>query len=148
ADGDPRGEPALLRSHRRVRSVDGGADRHQHLVQRPGRAHRVHAPRRVPVLHAHEHGSPRARPLSAGEETAAPVARGRRLAHPVRAGLRSSMAFEESREKLGIVGELWAFMRVRKKWWLGPIVMMLALLGLLVIFTQGSAVAPFIYTLF
>jgi hypothetical protein len=58
------------------------------------------------------------------------------------------MAFEESREKLGIVGELWAFMHVRKKWWLGPIVVMLALLGLLVVFTQGSAVAPFIYTLF
>jgi uncharacterized protein DUF5989 len=58
------------------------------------------------------------------------------------------MAFEESREKLGIIGELWAFMRVRKKWWLAPIVGMLALLGLLVILTQGSAVAPFIYTLF
>lgn len=53
-----------------------------------------------------------------------------------------------SREKLGIIGELWSFMRVRKKWWLGPIVVMLALLGLLVVFTQGSAVAPFIYTLF
>jgi len=58
------------------------------------------------------------------------------------------MAFEESREKLGIIGELWAFMRVRKKGLLGPIVVMLALLGLLVIFTQGSAVPPFIYTLF
>ena len=58
------------------------------------------------------------------------------------------MAFEESREKLGIVAELWSFMRVRKKWWLGPIVVMLGLLGLLVVFTQGSAVAPFIYTLF
>ena len=44
------------------------------------------------------------------------------------------MAFEGSREKLGIIGELWAFMRVRKKWWLGPIVVMLALLGLLVVF--------------
>ena len=50
--------------------------------------------------------------------------------------------------KLGIVAELWAFMKVRKKWWLGPIVVMLALLGLLIVFTQGSAVAPFIYTLF
>ena len=59
--------------------------------------------------------------------------------------LRSS---ESSREKLGIIGELWSFMKVRKKWWLGPIVIMLALLGLLVVFTQGSAVAPFIYTLF
>ena len=58
------------------------------------------------------------------------------------------MAFEESREKLGIIGELWMFMRVRKKWWLGPIVVMRGLLGLLVVFTQGSAVAPFIYTLF
>ena len=58
------------------------------------------------------------------------------------------MAFEESREKFGIIAELWAFMKVRKKWWLGPIVVMLGLLGLLVVFTQGSAVAPFIYTLF
>ena len=58
------------------------------------------------------------------------------------------MAFEESREKLGLIRELWQFMRVRKKWWLGPIVLMLGLLGLLVVFTQGSAVAPFIYTLF
>jgi Family of unknown function (DUF5989) len=58
------------------------------------------------------------------------------------------MAFEASREKLGIVGELWAFMRIRKKWWLAPILMTLVLLGLLVVFTQGSAIAPFIYTLF
>jgi Family of unknown function (DUF5989) len=55
------------------------------------------------------------------------------------------MAFEGSREKLGIVGELWAFMKVRKKWWLGPIVVMLAMLGLLVVFTANSAVAPFLY---
>jgi uncharacterized protein DUF5989 len=58
------------------------------------------------------------------------------------------MPFEDSREKLGLLTELWAFMKVRKKWWLGPIFVMLALLGLLVVFTQGSAVAPFIYTLF
>ncbi|MCL4821565.1 MAG: hypothetical protein KJ067_20715 [Vicinamibacteria bacterium] len=58
------------------------------------------------------------------------------------------MAFEESREKLGILAELWAFMKVRKKWWLGPIILMIVLLGLLVVFTQGTAVAPFIYTLF
>jgi len=58
------------------------------------------------------------------------------------------MPFEDPREKLGIIGELWAFMKVRKKWWLGPIVLMLGLLGLLVVFTSGSAVAPFIYTLF
>ncbi len=58
------------------------------------------------------------------------------------------MAFEESREKLGIIGELWAFMRVRKKWWLGPIVLVLVLFGALIVLTQGSAVAPFIYTIF
>jgi hypothetical protein len=52
------------------------------------------------------------------------------------------------RGKLGIVRELWDFMKVRKKWWLGPIVFMLLLLGLLIVFTQGSALAPFIYTLF
>ncbi len=50
--------------------------------------------------------------------------------------------------KLTIVRELWDFMKVRKKWWLGPIVFMLLLLGLLLVFTQGSALAPFIYTLF
>lgn len=58
------------------------------------------------------------------------------------------MGLEGAREKIGILAELWAFMRVRKKWWLGPIIVMLVLLGLLVVFTQGSAVAPFIYTLF
>jgi hypothetical protein len=58
------------------------------------------------------------------------------------------MAFEESREKLGIVGEMWSFMQVRKAWWLGPIVLMLGMLGLLVVFTQGTVIAPFIYTLF
>ena len=58
------------------------------------------------------------------------------------------MAFEDSLEKMGLVSELWAFMKVRKKWWLGPIVVMLVLLGLLIVLTQGTAVAPIIYTLF
>lgn len=44
--------------------------------------------------------------------------------------------------------ELWGFLKTRKKWWLLPIIVMLVLLGLLVIFTEGSAIAPFIYTLF
>jgi hypothetical protein len=47
-----------------------------------------------------------------------------------------------------IVRELWDFLRVRKKWWLGPIVLVLVLFGALVVLTQGSAVAPFIYTIF
>ena len=44
--------------------------------------------------------------------------------------------------------ELWAFMRERKKFWLLPIVLILVLFGGLIVFTLGSAVAPFIYTLF
>jgi hypothetical protein len=44
--------------------------------------------------------------------------------------------------------EIWAFLRHRKKFWLLPILILLALFGALVIFAQGSAVAPFIYTLF
>ncbi len=44
--------------------------------------------------------------------------------------------------------ELWAFMRERKKFWLLPIVVILVMLGGLIILTHGSAVAPFIYTLF
>ena len=52
------------------------------------------------------------------------------------------------RDKLTIFGELWAFMRIRKKWWLGPIIFVLLLLGLFIVLTQGSALAPFIYTLF
>ncbi len=48
----------------------------------------------------------------------------------------------------GFFKELWGFMTTRKKWWILPIVIMLMLLGLLIIFTEGSAVAPFIYTLF
>jgi hypothetical protein len=46
------------------------------------------------------------------------------------------------------VRELWAFMKERKKFWLLPIVIVLLLFGGLVVLTQGSAVAPFIYTLF
>ena len=46
------------------------------------------------------------------------------------------------------VMELWAFMKERKKFWLLPIVFVLVLLGSLIVLTQGSAVAPFIYTLF
>jgi uncharacterized protein DUF5989 len=46
------------------------------------------------------------------------------------------------------VVELWAFMRERKKFWLLPIVMALVLLGSLIVLTQGSVIAPFIYTIF
>jgi hypothetical protein len=47
-----------------------------------------------------------------------------------------------------ITSELWAFMRERKKWWLLPIIVTMLLVGLLLVFAQGSALAPFIYTIF
>lgn len=47
-----------------------------------------------------------------------------------------------------IVGELWTFMRVRKKWWLLPILVVLLLVAGLLVFAQGSVLAPFIYTIF
>jgi hypothetical protein len=50
--------------------------------------------------------------------------------------------------RVNILRELWDFLRVRKKWWPAPIIIMLLLLGALIFFTQSSAVAPFIYTLF
>ena len=49
---------------------------------------------------------------------------------------------------MSILAELWAFMRERKKYWLLPVVVMSVIFGGLVVLTQGSAVAPFIYTLF
>jgi len=52
------------------------------------------------------------------------------------------------KSRASILGELWAFMRERKKWWIGPIMIFLLLLGVLIVFTEGSALAPFIYALF
>jgi Family of unknown function (DUF5989) len=49
---------------------------------------------------------------------------------------------------ISFVSELWAFMRIRKKYWLLPIFLVMALFGALIVLTQGSAIAPFIYTLF
>jgi hypothetical protein len=49
---------------------------------------------------------------------------------------------------MSFVGELWAFLRMRKKYWLLPIVLVMVLFGGLVVLSQISAVAPFIYTLF
>jgi hypothetical protein len=49
---------------------------------------------------------------------------------------------------MGFLKELWAFLRVRKKLWLAPIIIVMVLLGGLLMLAQGSVVAPFIYTLF
>ena len=50
--------------------------------------------------------------------------------------------------KSGMASELWAFMRVRKKWWLLPIILVMMLVGAIMIFAQTSVLAPFIYTVF
>ena len=50
--------------------------------------------------------------------------------------------------KLLILREFWDFLRIRKKWWLAPIVIFLLMFGVLLVFAKGSALAPFIYSLF
>lgn len=49
---------------------------------------------------------------------------------------------------MSFLAELWAFLRVRKKYWLVPVFVMMAMFGGLIVLSQGSAVAPFIYTIF
>lgn len=51
-------------------------------------------------------------------------------------------------EKLEFCAEFWNFLRIRKKWWLAPIIILCMLLGILIVLTHGSALAPFIYTIF
>jgi hypothetical protein len=48
----------------------------------------------------------------------------------------------------GLLGELWQFMKVRKKWWLVPLILLMVVIGGLLVFAQGSVLAPFIYTIF
>ncbi len=52
------------------------------------------------------------------------------------------------REIISFVREFWAFLRARKKFWLVPILVVMAIFGGLIVFSEGSAVAPFIYTIF
>jgi drug/metabolite transporter superfamily protein YnfA len=49
---------------------------------------------------------------------------------------------------MALVFELWSFLRERKKWWLAPVILVMLLVGTLLIFAQGSVLAPFIYTVF
>ena len=49
---------------------------------------------------------------------------------------------------MGLFGELWGFMKERKKWWLLPVIVVMVVVGALLVFAQGSALAPFIYTIF
>lgn len=50
--------------------------------------------------------------------------------------------------KARLLGHLWGFLRVRKKWWLAPIIMVLLIMSTIIVLTHGSALAPFIYTIF
>jgi hypothetical protein len=70
------------------------------------------------------------------------------VAAPTSAGASPMSLIKDMKSRFGIFGELWSFMRIRKKWWLGPIMIFLVLLGILIVFTEGSALAPFIYALF
>lgn len=49
---------------------------------------------------------------------------------------------------MGLISELWRFMGERKKWWLLPVIIVMVVVGTLLVFAQGSALAPFIYTIF
>jgi hypothetical protein len=50
--------------------------------------------------------------------------------------------------QMGLTRELWSFLKIRKKWWLLPLIMILLLFGMLFVLVQGSVLAPFIYTVF
>ena len=49
---------------------------------------------------------------------------------------------------IDLIKDIWDFLRVRKKYWLAPLILTIVLMGALLIFTQGSVIAPFIYTIF
>jgi hypothetical protein len=67
------------------------------------------------------------------------------ISHP-----SASSASREAQDmrRFAIIKEFWEFLRVRKKWWLTPIVMFLVLFGAILVLAKGSALAPFIYSLF
>jgi hypothetical protein len=58
------------------------------------------------------------------------------------------MVSAQAMSKFGIIREFWSFLKERKKWWITPIVLFLVALGALLVFAKGSALAPFIYSLF
>jgi len=56
--------------------------------------------------------------------------------------------FNSIKDRLKLIGEFWCFLKTSKKWWLTPILLFLFLISLLIVLTESSALAPFIYTLF
>jgi type IV secretory pathway TrbL component len=63
-------------------------------------------------------------------------------------GNEMSKILKRFKSVVSLLSEFWAFMRMQKKWWLAPLILVLVLMGLLIILTEGSALAPFIYALF
>jgi hypothetical protein len=57
-------------------------------------------------------------------------------------------SLEKGVRSSGLTSQLWSYLRERKKWWLAPVIAVMVLVGALLIFAQGSALAPFIYTIF
>jgi hypothetical protein len=65
-----------------------------------------------------------------------------------RKGSGMAKIFRNIKSMFALLKEFWAFMRVQKKWWLAPLIVILVLVGTLIILVEGSALAPFIYALF
>src|SRR5262249_45812752 len=106
SDGAPRDEPALLRHHRRVRAEDRLSRDRQHVVQRAGRADRVHAGGRVPLLYAHEHGRARARDVHPRKGGPGADRRRRLVAQGVRARLMAELLDGPPRMSAAAYGQL------------------------------------------
>jgi hypothetical protein len=63
-------------------------------------------------------------------------------------GTGMSKILKRFKSVVSLLREFWAFMRMQKKWWLAPLIVILILMGVLIILTEGSALAPFIYAIF
>jgi hypothetical protein len=96
---------------------------------------------RIPVTH-YGQGSYATQSGSRSQNLQSATANPARLPHAPPVLIQEELSMGE------FIRELWSFMKVRKKFWLLPIIICLLLLGGLIVFTSGSAVAPFIYTLF
>lgn len=62
--------------------------------------------------------------------------------------LKTLISYSKLKRKMEFLHDLWSFMRIRKKFWLLPLIIVLLVFGVLIVFTSGSAITPFIYTLF
>jgi Family of unknown function (DUF5989) len=58
------------------------------------------------------------------------------------------MGLKDSMKRFTILGELWHYVRARKRWWMGSIILILVVLSIFIVLVEGSAIAPFIYALF